>query len=1404
MQCSIEGYRGIKSNVVEAIKETAMEDGVLSYDGTSSDFYNTFLRSLAKSIKDPEAMVEALSQRVEALSSAFHNDIKRELSEELTVTDNEGKDIEYFLVDSTLRETDQTAEGVELVLTLGDVKDPLNTITATFPIGSDVTRGNIVSKQLEIAGLGDISSLVYRRMQNAKVSDVKNTAEKGSPEHSTIDKMINADRYLNSSQNRNEESLVGYEKVENYKHGDKESMREILHKLHVLGNEKANPEYMNYLNNLLDRMHPRFFREMTLFWKKTNTESFGEVRLDDNEIYVTYNDGNYNGVDRTEAEIYMHEVLHTMVGWALNSEHPKAKVLKTQLTSLIKDAQKHITYKDFLMVEEEVATAREIDQAKATVDYIFSSKNYQHEFIAFALTNPVMIKKLAEVMPESKSKKALHERIIDWLLQLFDLVLGKRGLRDNTTNAFDRVNSLAFKLAEINDYHQSRLSQMNPLGMVIEGIKGIDSIAAGYIKSINKLFPDRDQPVGNINPNEGVIATSKKVLKFGALALVSPTARNALGLWASSIWIKPTGTIREILGGFFEKNEQFRAAEAAKLLSDNLDMVRNGVISEASKSIKQAFKVTPTDFEEGALTTAFLETNASSLLYSRSGRPARSKSDLIQLYTDKDYRYEQIGRLKHLITSHLKNDGERATWTIQQAMGLGVMMATHENISITQIPNSHGIALGYGTETRYEKDKKLTALIGELAAINAIEYVESDEREAVAKLLGSEKDAINVISDMYEEYKTLSRKTIFKGKEAHIMEGHVAELFDATIDAVVRPVSEKAEMEAMGYVLRFPVTDKVGIHTSEPMAFYTTDSWGRAERLRGAVSIGRKHAKGTTLSELKRMENPALGETLFQRDLTKVKIEAIKETERMRNGEVTTDNMVKGMLPVFNANGVVTDYRYVMSKKQKRELLGQSLKVSETLPMSVARVEHQNRTTALNKEILETLKQDMAENWVEGEIGENELVEYSLIGPNATDPKMKELFYALPEEFREFIMSRADKTLAVRSQLIDIYFGRKEIQLTDLPGIKLLPKELKRYINAAEGIWQEAIKLSKTSILIKMPQVLASNILSNLWYLINTGSLDVIGVLKDHRDSWNELDEYLKSFKEASQLSMQIAADKEALRRVRDSATLSNIIEKKEARLKMLNRILENSDVKELFDAGYYQSNLLESSQTALSESNRITKYINSKLEEAPGFIKTGAELAYLTQNTAWYKGAQEVLQRSDMVARLVMNKRSKREYEAMMQGKAKLPAWWLEGKANDYPKKKVLTLEEKTEFLEKAKTVRMQEILDAFINYSLPSGPFEEYMNKMGLMMFTKYLKRVQTQVFKSAANHPVLTAMTLGIASGLMDSDVIHDSSAIRRLFTGRAELFGVVPMYGPFYHAENILTPALFKEEMLGRLI
>lgn len=1210
-------------------------------------------------------------------------------------------------------------------------------------------------------------------------------------------------------------------KKPDYVHGDVEHMKSVLKELHMKGKNKASDAHVSYLLKLFDSMSPSFFREMDLFINSNKGDTRGWVNIDRSETrlekdFININLGRKKKFGKSEAEVYAHEVIHTMTTWALKDEGTTGNRLRRELNFAMKKAKENTQWEDLLGKSVEEAADYEIADAKEMYDYMFNSENANDEFIAHVLTNPVVIKHMMGVKIKRVNEKSdtMFGKVIDLFYGIVDAIFGNFNFGSREQSVFERVNSLAFKLAEINKKAENDVHELNIVERFYEMVNRTDEKI--YEKTM-KYFEDKKEGMDKFKPLPEDASKFEKamfVLKFFGKTMFSPFYRDALGNWLSMWHIKPDSTIREIFGSLFEPDDVTRAVEWASLKNANIDTARSTTITQAKDQIQKGFKRKLSNEEEIAVTKAFLDTNMSSLFYEGAAvKNVFNQKEMVDMLSDEDELAKRVSKAKTKLSTLVDKLGHKSekNWILKQAHGLGYLMATGNGHKV-QLTNAENIAIGYLSKQKRKKDDNLVAAIREVATLVALESTNRKDKKLLAGLIDTEFDGINNIAGMYEAFKHESERTLFKGDRVHILDGYTKELFDETTDIQYAPLSNKEEMENLGYTLVEMVKPASAEIRTVEIGMYVSDIYGKAERLRGAVNLGSTKARGVSLKDIKHKESPENGGLRFKNDLKRINSEAVRLTEELyKSTPLDLENLEMGMLPTLGLNGKVVDYRYVtMNKEIKAKRMNQTLEVTEVLSRSFGALVDKQSRERQNQEALKLIKAMMADDmWDGGDLGgETGIQEYRRIGPNVEDPKMQELFYMLPSSFQDYANNRDDKVIAVPAGLMNPLFGYTHAQIGDLIPNGILPssakKAIQRVVNMFEAYWMDLVKIVKGNILLKFPVVQLSNIISNVFYMLNTG-MTPMEVWKYHKESFRDVKTFMKGHKELSRLQLEVKTSKEMLSSASNVEQAKREIKNKEERISRLKKELEANKVFELVEAGLYQS-VVEDVETAqLNDTNKISQGLDKLTSKLPGVIRTGAQWAYLSKETAWYQVSQEVLQLSDLVARDVMNRKMKKVEQEIVDGKRNMPAA-LKKELGGVQDGRVLVGATKEKFLELSKQSRMNTLLDVFINYNKPNGKWEEWANRMGLVMFTKYIKRIQRVIAQVGTRHILMTAVLLAQALLFVNVDMMQDQAYLARAVgvDGEFSVGNVVPVYNLGDLLENAITPAIVKPETYMGLI
>lgn len=1202
-------------------------------------------------------------------------------------------------------------------------------------------------------------------------------------------------------------------KDKNYIHGSIDHMKNTLKQLHLLGGEKASQEELDSHLELLDKMAPSFFNDMELYIKDRMAESKGMYRARRIDIAVN-NSPRFIANQQSEASIYMEEVIHSMTASALHANTLESRKLKRQLAAFVESARKQITWKDFLP-ETSIDSVKEENEAKEIYQYIFNSQNSNYEFIAKGLAVPEITKAFKKIkVTEIKTKKRLLDYVNDFFDTVLNIIRGNFTLKQKSNNVHEAISNLAFALGEINVRKNREIKEKGGfLAKVFEMMQNVDSKAA------LTLGKGKDKLLGNLSSKplkdmpDGLYGRVKYVAKFIGLSIVNDSYTKAMGTLAGAYGIKANGTLREIIGGLFASDGTQRAAEFLGMQSGYIDKLRNNQIDLVITNTLSEF--TPdkqvTKVEEEALTSVIADTDLSSLF----GKDSVAKKQDISSTTYDNQTLRALLTDEKTLDRLIKNtkralkdlDSTHYNWHSNQATGLGIYMATHQGTPEQNL-NAENIARGIHSSHRKRINPKVVEAIDELATLVAIKNTNQNERTITASLMKEEWKGVQHVADVMEGFKKNSDETVFKGRKTNKIKGYTREVFDDTIMMEIAPAENRQSMEAQGYTFKTTLGPRAGDQRNKLMALYVTDTASRPERLRGAVRLNQITSKGTTITDISYKDGEGFSTKVMRerakRDIMNIEREAIKRAKQMEEGEYDFKNTIFGVVPVLNDNGDVVDYRYMMNKENKKQLLKQDTRISEVMGRSFGTLLDKEKSQEHNTAVLKLLVEDMEENWSSGPKGNDGMTDYTLIGPKATDPEMRNLYYMLPNEFQEFIKNRADETLAVRTDLLFLHFGYSNLSITDFPGLKkVTPAIIIKMLNFAEMMWMEMIKIVKANILLKTPTVLISNIFSNMMYGIMRG-YDPITLIKMYIESYRDITDYNNRVKNIQDLtnrerSITVALTRDVLSASRKQE-LKTELSKVRGELKADKARLADSPIDELVKLGLDQ-NVEDTTNENDRDSNRITSYIDSKLQYAPELVRDGLDIMFLTRKTAFYKVANEFLETSDLIARDVQNRIEKQSEMKQADGQKILPDWWLDNKEEGYKAKQRLQGEERINFLAEAKKQRHYDLIEDFINYTKPSSKFEEYLNKIGILMFTKYVKRIQRIIFKTGSRAPILA--TLG-AFGLVymgGLPSIHEQSFfVKDWYDESLGPGNVFPIYGPIDQFMNFITPALLKPSTL----
>lgn len=1230
-----------------------------------------------------------------------------------------------------------------------------------------------------------------------------------------------------------------------------ENMKKFVKDLIETDPVKISDEHKKNLSKVIDMFigaSKNFIPEMSVYLSKKAEENGGYIELDG------YNKGIYLGQSAkyrpernamSSAEAYVHEIIHAATEYAKQNKGVDIAKTILRLQQLREDVLKVLKVEDFLPTNAQYNTKEEYKLAKERFDYIQDKNVGLSEFIALGLSNESFAKRLGEINAYRDldvKEKGFFNGLLSIVEKLFRLVLQSARRESKDIKADQLLLKLAMELGEANNKATIE-KKKNLMRLTGDGIVYLNDSISRFIKRFETSLKDEIAKPGK---DASKIAKSKWFARNAYVFLNDqekrPVFENMLSEVAGQ---KPEAFLQSLIRGFRDKDELERILENFTLESGSIDRTREHEAQIVGSLVVNGFKEPLSTVEQEALTLALLDTDLSSI-YETYGLEKMKK-----ILSSPEAIQSEIDKVRKEIWKN--EDKAIGNYYVSQAAGLGFYMATHMATNEAQLLNARNIGNMFNAPNQIEASKESIERIDRLATLEALKYTEYSQIEVLNKLI--EKDPIGVrnINALHKSFVEKSRRELFTRKDTdgneidtsfNEIKGYTKEIFDADVTVEVAPVRDKAEKEKLGFKLVEKLKKNSNDTSKEEMALYVNEDHLVQSMNRTSIRYTDMGRRGTTILDVRYKGDEKQAKRLAEIDIKNINEKAYKIIENQMKAAVIDMNDENPLLPVYNEAGVAINYRYIMSKARKRSLLKQDIRAPYVLGRMEASIKDKVQTKKFNDKVLDVLFEDAKKNNKNfKKYGELSQKEYIFISPNSKETDIQQSWNVLPSSVKNRIKTEIkinvlkeakkrgvkvrenkkgvfvvipdaknnstkntkwlddiQKGIPMRRDMMFNYLGFRDASIADAWLVRDLPTIAKHYIRMIELIWKEIVKISKVNIIIKTPQVLIGNIVSNLALSVQMG-MNPIDVMKLQFDGFRSLKKYLADETEL-----------ETLKIARDAGNITKLDIK---RISELENNLKDNPVRELMDAGMYQAIVEDATLGDLKTNSKITKKFDEKMEGKPEFLKNGLQYLFVTERTGFFKMMTTATQYSDFIARYALheslkkraedNKPTEKDFKEINSMIRKLGASPLEliqlnplrkfknekelkdtlislkeladenldeygnmKKIEGVNYSKLIELVEKKYNYDRKEFVALNTTKDAFIVYGTPDSKLLQYMNDMGLVMFTKYFVRIQRVIRKSVIDHPISFLLAVLGQTAIMDVDDVHDQSIFTKDLT------------------------------------
>lgn len=781
--------------------------------------------------------------------------------------------------------------------------------------------------------------------------------------------------------------------------------------------------------------------------------------------------------------------------------------------------------------------------------------------------------------------------------------------------------------------------------------------------------------------------------------------------------------------------DKVRSAFESLQRHTNLIEQRRRNLSEVTRSnVMEMFQDSGkylTNDDKTALSYTLLRTEAHSLLNSYS------LNDVQNFITDPKTRNTEISKLEQTVLAQPNGND-----MVIRAKALGYYMVTGKATIPGMAKNAQAIASGAGTHyvttALPDRNGAVVESIDQLASLYAMQYSNPTHLNATAAVMKREMagqdNGIKALLNVHKVLAEDAASTLFQGNEISRIKGYIPEVTNPYHDVKIVDKGEGAELEAMGYQFVGMVPTDPTIPSLGEKAMYRTMDNGSQRYVSGAVSLTSNQRKGSSAIPNKKYQKGA-GFTVA--DASKAVYAAGQKRANMIPSQFDP-SAVKDtyMIPVFGTDGRILDFNYEMNATNRDTLLDRNHDFAHLLGQYAGQTFDKQHSPTQNRVVMNALYEDFKANYAAAP------ERYVAIGSMAKDARAREIWAMLPEQTRyeaEQIWG-AGEPMQVRSDLVNLVFGFRKLSVANAFDKDAMDRNMaeslattifstvsgdsgKNTAVKAERAIQEGMSLFKDIIVLRNVSTLARNLLGNV-ALLKAYGVSPMDIIRDTKTALQAGLSYRKN------MALLLKYQQQQRAGLGDFNQL-------EQRIIQLEDQISRNPLKGFIEEGTMPSIVddVDTTDTTYTYASGLQRKVSGLTDKVPASVRTAAKWAFVSKDTPLYKFLSNSAQFGDFTSKYVLYKYSMEKAD------------------------RKLSHEE-----------AIQRASDAFVNYDIPTSAELQYMNDMGLMMFTKYRLRIQRAMLTLMKERP-----GSALAQSVLVSHFTNAPSALEpNIFTGFGDPF------------------------------
>lgn len=1047
-----------------------------------------------------------------------------------------------------------------------------------------------------------------------------------------------------------------------------------------LDNKQSSPEHDEHLDSVIDKIIGRAY-ELNKDYKATVDKSKGSLQSQ----AITH------GFKLTDKESHAYEAVYALLD-SYVSDMPSRETYQ-ELVRMFYNIRNKVDYKAFLPNVSK-PTKDEVALAKRMYSFIFGGNKkdldkYLNRFVGLSITSEDFKNTIDGIkLNEATKPEKWFDRVMYYLNQAINWLTKKAFDTKGKTNSealytlMDKLNLIDYRAR--NNYASKLDTAYRKIGIITTPLNKVTkAVTSKGIDILTNTLGDTEAK--NINKASKIVKDTN---------LMEQVIDIADGITGHN---NPSSKGSEAL----ELLREASAYSSARTLMERLLRITQ-VAGKTRESFKTATSTLLHGLFEGvdkdsrdSITRVLLRTDASSLLN------YYNKNKALNIIFNAEARKEEIAKLEKAIESKMEGyTGNGAIIHTKKLAWYMVRETSPENL----IKNPVAIA-SYYHDSMDSVPKGLIDELDALTSLYALEYTSGDDVANVNNVNTTHADAIYSMLKLHNNIAKDSKEE-FKDNSYSYVKGFVPQITNPLRSLHYADSNEQVDkMMSEGWVLASDgIMDKDDMDKSEGRVLMYHEDIHYQNYNSGALDKKDTHAKGFILYHA-----ATDGKDII--DVTKHYSKKHEDISKNMHHSIYDPSLESNSLvAAYNTDGSIINYHYEMTGFIRDKLLERNNDFIEVLATMNSNVKYKPLLNTQQKAVARAIHEDYSNGYKANP------ALFMVIDPKSKDPKIQEMYRTLPFNFRQeaAMLYGKGQPIVVRRSLYTMTFGYKQLTLSSIfdlasgegntlakifaplvYGLVLgnIGGDAKTKVIKLERINEMLVRKAKDFIVIRNPKVLIGNIIANTLLLLLHG-VTPLGITQGYTKAWKQGKEYNDLYSKLQSLKVELQTGRGNVKKLQGEInSLEHRLSKHPMHEYMVNGIM---------------SSIVEDVEARSKNDYATSKFeekLNANWDNLPKGVKTVAETYLMSPDTKLHAAMSDATQFSDFSAKVVLI---------------------------EYYKSKGVSFDEAVKYAQ-----------ESFINYDIPTGPKTDYANRMGALMFTKFLLRFQPILNRMMKEKPASTVL-------------------------------------------------------------